>query len=356
MTKYTVGSLFAGVGGICQAFKDASCNVLWANEIDKNACKTYLLNHRYTKLIEEDIKILSAQKLEKIDILTAGFPCQPFSVAGHGKGFNDERGKLFFDFIRLLKDLKPKAYLLENVKSIVTHDNGKSFNKVINVIREAGYSFIPFVLNASEYTEIPQGRERIYIVGFINEADYFFAKPTKINDNSLENAIHSSLFRIPKKSKKPLKSIKDFLEHSTVSSADYYNKKDDKIHSIVLRDVLEKNIVYQFRRYYVRRNKSNVCPTLTANMGSGGHNIPIILDGRTPRRLTPKECFNLQGFPQKFKLPNDISKSQLYKQSGNTVVVPMVKKIAKEIVRVLDVVNCSVPRIVSANLPSRLAA
>ena len=117
MTKYTVGSLFAGVGGICQAFKDISCDVLWANENDKNSCKTYKLNHGDTNLIETDVRDLTKHDVKDIDILTAGFPCQPFSQAGHGKGFDDDRGKLFFDLIRLLKELNPKAYLLENVKN-----------------------------------------------------------------------------------------------------------------------------------------------------------------------------------------------------------------------------------------------
>jgi DNA (cytosine-5)-methyltransferase 1 len=337
MSNYNVGSLFAGVGGICQAFKDISCNVLWANENDKNSCKTYKLNHLNTKLIETDVKELTANDVESVDILTAGFPCQPFSQAGHGRGFDDDRGKLFFDFVRLLKDLQPKAYLLENVKTLVTHNDGKSFETVKDEVINAGYSFIPFVLKAHEYTEIPQGRERIYIVGFRNESEYFYNKPVKVNSQmDFGNAPCSASFKIPSASEIKRKSIRDFLEHSTVLPVDYYNKPDSTIHQTVRNDVIDENKVYQFRRWYVRENKSNVCPTLTANMGSGGHNIPIILDGETPRRLTPKECFNLQGFPENFKLPDDVPRGQLYKQSGNTVVIPMISRIAKEIVRVLD--------------------
>ena len=337
MSKYSVGSLFAGVGGICQAFKDLSCNVLWANENDKNSCKTYKLNHKTTRLIDGDIKKLTKDDVEGIDILTAGFPCQPFSQAGHGKGFDDERGMLFDDLIRLLKDLKPKAYLLENVKTLATHNEGKSFEYVRTALIGAGYSFIPFVLKAHEHTEIPQGRERIYIVGFRGESEYFFTKPVKINTQmDFGNAPCSSSFRIPAASENNLKNIKEFLEHSTVDPTDYYDKLDSKIHQTVREAVIDENKVYQFRRWYVRENKSNVCPTLTANMGSGGHNIPIILDGEIPRRLTPKECFNLQGFPKDFKLPDDVPRGQLYKQSGNSVVVPMIRKIAEEIIKVLD--------------------
>lgn len=338
--QYSVGSLFAGVGGICHAFRNASCNVLWANEIDSNACKTYRLNNKNTELLECDIKKLQNMSLQNIDILTAGFPCQPFSQAGHGKGFDDERGELFFEIPKLLKKLKPKAYLLENVRTLATHDSGKSFEIVKNSMLTAGYSFIPFVLNAAQYTDIPQGRERIYIVGFRNEEDYFYDKPIKENQNNISNRPLSKSFNIPAKRTRPLKAIESFLELSTVKKGDYYNNKENKIHAEVMKSVNRNDTVYQFRRHYVRVNKSNVCPTLTANMGSGGHNVPIVLDGKNPRRLTPKECFNLQGFPKNFKLPN-MAKGQLYKQAGNSVVVPMVQKIAEEITRILN--ECQKP-------------
>jgi len=337
LNKYKVGSLFAGVGGVCQAFKDSSTDVIWANEIDKKACMTYRLNHKNTTLIEEDIKNISKKNLQKIDILTAGFPCQPFSQAGHGKGFKDERGQLFFDVVRLLSDLEPQAYFLENVKTLATHDNRQTFLTIKEELKKAGYSFIPFILNASEYTDIPQGRERIYMVGFRGEADYSFDKPIKVNEHSdVEGCLLSKSFQIPKKKDTKLKTFHEFLDPTTVMGSDLYNNTENKIHQRVIDAVKCENTVYQYRRYYVRDNKSNVCPTLTANMGSGGHNIPIILDGQQPRRLTPKECFNLQGFPKNFQLPADIARGQLYKQAGNSVVVPMVQKIAKEIVRVLN--------------------
>ena len=337
MKKYKVGSLFAGIGGVCQAFNNTSCKVIWANEIDKNACITYKLNHNKTNLIEDDIRNLSQKNLKKIDILTAGFPCQPFSQAGHGKGFDDERGELFFDVVRLLEELQPRAYFLENVRTLATHDKGNTFDVIKKELEKVGYSFIPFILNASEYTDIPQGRERIYIVGFKDEAEYFFEKPIKVNQkDGLEKCKLSHSFTIPSKLKKRIKKVKDFLDTSTVLPSDLYNNLDNKIHQRVVDSVVKQDTVYQYRRYYVRENKSKVCPTLTANMGGGGHNIPIILDNNIPRRLTPKECFNLQGFPKKFKLPTNIARGQLYKQAGNSVVVPMVQQIAEEIVRVLD--------------------
>lgn len=332
--KYSVGSLFAGVGGICHAFQGASCDVLWANEIDSNACTTYRLNNKDTQLLECDIKDLHGKDLQDIDILTAGFPCQPFSQAGHGKGFNDERGELFFEVPKLLKKLKPKSYLLENVRTLATHNNGESFEIVKNEMLNAGYSFIPFVLNAAKYTDIPQGRERIYILGFKDESDYFYNKPIKLNENDIDDCLLSQSFNIPKETKKTPKKIKDFLE-GKVDKNYFYTDTTNHIHQKIREKVTNDNTVYQYRRYYVRENKSNVCPTLTANMGGGGHNIPIVLDEKIPRKLTPKECFNLQGFPPNFQLP-DITKGQLYKQAGNSVVVPMVQKIAKEMIRVLN--------------------
>lgn len=335
--SYKVGSLFAGVGGICQAFTNSNCNVIWANELDSNACKTYKLNHANTKLIECDIKQISKTNLEAIDILSAGFPCQPFSQAGHGKGFNDERGKLFFEVTRLLQELRPRAYFLENVKTLASHNNKETFKTIRENIQKAGYSFIPFILNAAKYTHIPQGRERIYIVGFIDESEYFFDKPTKINEiKNIHKKLISQSFIIPNKLYKKPKNVRDFLDKTTVQENDIYNNLSNTIHKKVIQEVINKDSVYQYRRHYVRENKSKVCPTLTANMGAGGHNIPIILDSGHPRRLTPKECFNLQGFPKDFKLPNDIARGQLYKQAGNSVVIQMVELIAREIVRVLD--------------------
>ncbi|KAF3983512.1 MAG: DNA (cytosine-5-)-methyltransferase [Methylococcales symbiont of Hymedesmia sp. n. MRB-2018] len=291
--NYTIGSLFAGVGGICHAFKAVSCEVLWANEIDSNACKTYKLNNKNTHLFECDIKDLHHRELPSIDILTAGFPCQSFSHAGHSKGFDDERGRLFFEVPKLLAKLQPKAYLLENVRALATHDKGNSLDIVKNAILRLGYSFIPFVLNAAKYTSIPQGRERIYMLGFSNEADFYFDAPTKINDKKITACPLSNAFYIPQETENTPKPIKDFLQNN-VDESYFYTDKNNHIHKKSAKNAKRNDTVYQYRRYYVRDNKSNVCPTLTANMAGGGHNVPIILDGGRPRKLTPKECFNLQ--------------------------------------------------------------
>jgi DNA (cytosine-5)-methyltransferase 1 len=336
-TSYTVGSLFAGVGGICQAFKDASCNIVWANEVDENSRRTYLANHpEVTFTSNHDVQDITKKNTDPVDILTAGFPCQPFSQAGRAKGFDDPRGHLFYDVVRLMRELSPRAYLLENVKTLATHHNGESFSVIATEIEKAGYSFIPFILRACEYTDIPQGRERIFIVGFRGEKTFHYGAPIKINDlKDFLGAPQSSNFTIPPPLGKDPRPVTDFLEAKTAEPSDFYGDPNSKIHQRVREAVTKPGIVYQYRRWFVRENKSNVCPTLTANMGLGGHNIPIVLDQPFPRRLSPKECFNLQGFKD-FKIPSDVSKVQLYRQCGNSVVVPLVERIAREIVRVLD--------------------
>lgn len=335
--KYKVGSLFAGVGGICQGFKNSNCEVIWANELDNNACITYQANHVETKLLKGDINEIDLKQFDKVDIVTAGFPCQPFSSAGLKKGFDDERGQVFYRVIDILNHIKPKAFLLENVKNLVTHSNGDSFAKVRNAILKSGYSFIPFVLKSDEYCDVPQARERLYIVGFAEEHDFSYDHPVKINNLNCDGDYISSRFSIPERETNKVRHVKDFLDGSHVHPSDYYEKPDNHIHTRVMEAVGSgcKDSVYQYRRKYVRQNKSNVCPTLTANMGGGGHNVPIIHDGEKVRRLNPRECFNLQGFSEDFVLPS-ISRGQLYKQAGNSVVIPVIEKIANKIIKALD--------------------
>ena len=326
--KLKVGSLFAGVGGICQAFKNAGFEVVWANEIDPSACKTYECNHKKTHLFAKSIEDLTKEDLKeygKIDILTAGFPCQPFSLAGHRLGFEDPRGKLFFNFITILKWTQPKAFFLENVKNIATHNDGKTIKAIEKAINDCGYSCKIFILKASDYSKIPQARERAYMIGFKNEGK----KGSK--------QILTNLFKQPKEVKTTF-PFSYFLEKDSVLESDFYTS-DSEISKKIRKHATKPDTFYQYRRYYVRENKSNTCPTLTANMGGGGHNVPIILDNNIPRKLTPKECFNFQGIPKKFKLPDNVNRSQLYKQAGNAVVVPVVESIATQIKKVLELNN-----------------
>jgi len=311
--KFTVGSLYAGVGGICQGFIDAGMKLEWANEFDKFACITYRHNFKHP-LHEGDIFELDPNGLEPVDILAGGFPCQPFSIAGYRKGFEDKRGNHFFRIIQYAKVLKPKAMLLENVKNLMSHDKGNTFKVIIETLEALNYTVYTQVLNSKAFGNIPQNRERIYIVAFLN-------------DKAKQN-IYGQYFKFPE----PIKlttTISDLIEDKQVD-AKYYYGKDKKIYPELAQNITSTETIYQWRRHYVRENKQNVCPTLTANMGTGGHNVPLVLTKTGIRKLTPHECFKFQGFPENFKLPES-SQAQLYKQAGNSVTVPVIKRIAQNI-------------------------
>lgn len=327
--KITVGSLFAGIGGIDLGFQQAGFDIKWANEIDKNACKTYKKNFRHN-LLEEDIHNLSPKKMPKVDIITSGFPCQAFSLAGYRRGFKDDRGNLFFETLRFIKTIKPKAFFLENVKNLYGHDKGNTFKVIRESLIDSGYSFLTKIINTKDYSNIPQTRERIYIIGFKGESE--FNKLNNYNDKFL-----SSKFKFPEKI--PLKKkIYQILEKEKLSSKYYYDSSfmKGKLFHLLEEEVNDKKSIYQWRRQYVRKNMQNLSPTLTANMGMGGHNVPIILDDVGIRKLTPRECANLQGFPKNFDFPKELPDSQIYKQIGNAVTVKVVKNIANEMYKVLD--------------------
>lgn len=309
-----VAGFFAGVGGIELGFKNAGFSVIYANEIDKFASLTYVKNHNH-KLVTDDIANLS--DIPDIDVIVAGFPCQAFSIAGYQKGFDDERGNVFFKLAKIIDKKKPRVVFLENVKNLKTHDKGKTYDTIFNILKNMGYYVTSSVLNASEYANIPQNRERIYIVGFLNKDNF---------DN----------FSFPNKEKLVLK-ISDIVDFDKkVDSKYYYSDKNCKNYEMVKQGVINKDTIYQYRRVYIRENKNNLCPTLTANMGTGGHNVPLVLTKYGIRKLTPKECFMFQGFPSDFVLPS-IADSHLYKQAGNSVVVPMIEKIAQNIKKAMEI-------------------
>lgn len=245
---YTVGSLFAGIGGICLGFEQAGAKVIWANEIDKNACLTYKTNFKDVNLIQGDIMKLDAKTLPKVDILVAGFPCQPFSIAGFQKGFDDDRGNLFFEVLRFIKDIKPKAFLLENVKNLASHDKGNTLKVIKKHLENEGYIINYKIMNTSEFGNIPQNRERIYIVGFNKEESF-------------------SKFDFPKKIKLE-KTILDIIDIDEQQDKKYYYN-NCKCYDELKENMKSSDTLYQWRRVYVRENKNKLCPTLTANMGTG---------------------------------------------------------------------------------------
>ena len=263
--------------------------------------------------------------MPKIDILTSGFPCQAFSIAGYQKGFKDPRGNHFFETLKFIQHLKPKAILLENVKNLASHDKGNTFKVIKDFILNSGYSFISETLNTKDHGNLPQNRERVFIVGFRGE---------EYEDDFTMNsaALCSQSFKFP--DQVPLsKKIKDLFERRKVDKCFYYN--GTYLYKKLKEEITNKKTIYQWRRMYVRENKSNVCPTLTANMGTGGHNVPLIKDNYGIRKLTPRECIRFQGFPDNFILP-DIARTQLYKQIGNSVTVPVITKVAEEIISSLN--------------------
>lgn len=311
-SKFTVGSLYAGVGGICLGFKNAGFKLEWANEFDRNACITYRQNFNH-HLFEEDIWKLDPNKLEKVDILTAGFPCQPFSVAGYRKGFEDDRGNHFFRIVEYIDAIQPKVLFLENVKNLENHDKGNTFKVIKETLVAKNYSVFHKVLNTKDFGNVPHNRERIFIIAFSNE--YF---------PGIE-------FKFPEP--EPLtKTIKEIVQNKKMPEAFYYGQ-DKYMYPALSTAIKSDETVYQWRRQYVRENKSKVCPTLTANMGTGGHNVPLVKTKFGIRKLTPEECFAFQGFPVfdgKYFLPK-MANSHLYKQAGNSVSVPVIERLAESI-------------------------
>ena len=323
MRKFKVGALFSGVGGIELGLTSTKkFEISWANELDKYCARTYRENFNHT-FLEKDINNLNGKELNEVDILVGGFPCQAFSVAGYQKGFEDKRGDVFFQIIRLINELpnKPKVLLLENVKNIYTHDKKKTFRIIQDSLEQTGYCVFSKIMNTYEYTNIPQNRERTFIICFL-EGKHAFMDPSKPMSTYFQKIFP------PKKRTSKLKDISYFLERNEVEEK-YYYRQDKYNYKELSASIKKKETFYQWRRVYVRENKSGVCPTLTANMGTGGHNVPLIRDNYGIRKLTPRECFNLQGFPKNFKFPNDVPNSQLYKQAGNSVTIAMIKKVAE---------------------------
>jgi len=330
-TNYTVASFFGGVGGIDLGFDQTKkFSSVYINEFDKNAQETIAINFPNVKLDRRDIHDVKEEEVPSTDIIVGGFPCQAFSIAGYRKGFDDERGDLFFELLRIITHHNPKAIFIENVKNMVTHGEGNTFKVIREALTLNGYYIKWKVMNGKDYGNIPQNRERIYIVGFLDK-------------NAFDN------FEFPEgvELTNGLDTVIDFK--SKVEDRYYYKEGVQNFYDKLEEAIKSQNSVYQWRRQYVRENKSGVVPTLTANMGTGGHNVPLILSNHGIRKLTPRETFNVQGFPEDFKLP-EISNGQLYKQAGNSVVVPVIKRIADKIASALD--RSNIEKSVYANIES----
>lgn len=315
--EFTFIDLFAGIGGFRIALQNTGGKCVYTSEWDESAKKTYRAN--FGEVPFGDITRNSVKSFipDKFDVLCAGFPCQAFSIAGNRKGFSDTRGTLFFDVQQIIEEHRPKVVFLENVKNLMSHDKGKTFKVIVEILeKKLGYKVYYQVLNSMTHANIPQNRERIFIVAF---------DPVQVKKYDK--------FKFPSEVKLT-KSIHDILDHNRQDEK-YYYKKDHPYYPEMKKTITKRDTVYQWRRVYVRENKSNVCPTLTANMGTGGHNVPLIKDDFGIRKLTPIETFAFQGYPvERYILPS-IANSKLYMQAGNSVTTTLVERISKEIFKVL---------------------
>lgn len=304
-----VCSLFAGIGGIDLGFKQAGFGIVWANEYDAAACKTYRRNFGDSVLVESDIRKVTAESIPDFDVLTAGFPCQPFSVAGKQKGFNDKRGNLFFEITRIVDAKRPKVIFLENVANLMEHDEGRTFLVIFNSLVQFGYTVYYKVMAANEYGNLPQIRKRIYIT-----------------------AVHDDLcvsYKYPEPIELTLKST-DII-HRAERQNDIYYYNGTELFSYFENRMNDRLAIYRPTDTEVRWTKKQMCPTLTANMGTYPDRVPVVWDDFGIRKLTLRECLDFQGFPKEYYFPNTVSMDDAYKQIGNSVCVPVIRRIAEQI-------------------------
>ncbi len=309
----TFVDLFAGIGGMRIGFERAGCRCIWSNDNNKFSAQTYTDNFGVADFVLGDITQIPASEIPDFDILCAGFPCQPFSIAGVSKkksldkphGFEDEtQGTLFYDIVRVIRDKQPQAFFLENVRNLERHDRGRTFRVIRDALGELGYSLYHGVVNAKLL--VPQNRERIFMVGF--------------RDTSLDFAFPNIPDAKPR--------LGDILEDVV---PDKYTLTDHLWG--YLQDYAEKHRLKGNGFGFGLVDMNNCARTLSARYYKDGSEILIPQIGRNPRRLTPRECARLQGFPDSFRIP--VSDTQAYKQFGNSVALPVVEILAKAVVKTL---------------------
>lgn len=316
MDKFTFIDLFAGIGGMRLAFEAAGGQCVFSSEYDKYSQKTYYANFGETP--SGDITEIDENEIPNHDILVAGFPCQPFSIAGVSKknslnmqhGFLDKtQGTLFFDIVRILSAKRPKAFLLENVKNLTSHDKGRTFEIITETLDKLGYQIYYKVLDGKHY--VPQHRERILIVGF---------------DRNIYG--DEQIFEFPDMPDTP-HQLKDIL----LSKVDDKYTLSDRLWKY-LQDYAEKHRKKGNGFGYGLANPEGITRTLSARYYKDGSEILIPQKNKNPRRLIPRECAKLQGYPDNFKIV--VSDTQAYRQFGNSVVVPLMTTVAKQLVELID--------------------
>ena len=307
-STFTFIDLFAGIGGIRLGFEAVGCKCIFSSEFDHNACNTYHLN--FGEWPSGDITKINSEDIPDFDILLAGFPCQAFSIIGKKEGFlNETCGTLFFEVERILRDKQPKAFLLENVRNLVSHDNGRTYHTILSHLDDAGYKVFPKVLNALDYGP-PQKRERIILVGFKRgvfpkQNEFVFPDPIPARERT---------------------TLEDILEDH-VNSKYYVNEAISQRRKNSLKD---KN----YPKPYI--SHENMCGSITphpycsALRAGASANYVLVND---ERRLTEREMLRLQGFPEWYSF--DVNYTQAKKQCGNSVAVPMIEKVAEQMMKVM---------------------
>ena len=309
--KFKFIDLFAGIGGIRIPFQELGGKCVFTSEWDKFAQKTYSIN--FGEVPNGDITKIEANSIPDFDVLLGGFPCQPFSQAGLKKGFSDTRGTLFFEIERIIQEKRPKAFLLENVKQLRGHDKGRTLRVILEHLDMQNYYVKYEVLRAGDFG-VPQNRERIYIVGL--DRNYFDIPQD-----------YDFKFPEPTYQKTSLGSIleKDVDEKYTISDSLWEGHQRRK------REHKEKGNGFGYSLFNENSEYTN---TLSARYYKDGSEILIEQSGKNPRKLTPRECARLQGFPENFVIP--VSDTQAYKQFGNSVAVPVIRYIAKQIISTIE--------------------
>lgn len=339
LAKFTVGALFAGMGGFCAGFKHKNFQTLWASDINEACRLPYEVNfgnqNSELKFGEDgDIRKLSGlgeNGLRPVDILHAGFPCQSFSIAGKREGFNDAKGngRLMFEIFRLIEEwnskgdsYKPRIIVFENTPNFLTGNGGEWFRKFCMELTRIGYWFSKrnaFEIDTQADFGMVQNRKRAFMIALSR------------------GAYNGNRFDFTKSIKKYKQNLDDILENQV--DGKYFLKADNRYFKEIMASKIDDNNLrlYHYRKYRVRPQKPNHCPTLPANMGAGGHNVPfIITDENQVRKLTERECLRLQGFEDNYIIPNNLLSSKLYQMIGNSVSPVVSKAIASEILNFFE--------------------
>ncbi len=302
--------LFAGIGGFRIALEKEKYKCVFSSEIDKHAVATYKEN--FGEVPAGDITKINEKDIPSHDILCAGFPCQPFSISGKQKGFEDTRGTLFFDVARIAESHKPKILFLENVSNLRSHSDGETINTMVKILQNMGYNVFHEILNASDFG-VPQARKRIYILAFRNDLnieEFQFPKPLG-KDVALEDILLSD-----SKTEKYIIDRKDI-----VFKSEFPKERELKPLRIgTINKGGQGDRIYSVKGHAI---------TLSANGGGAGAKTGAYLVNKKVRKLSPEECKLVQGFPKEFKIP--VSDSQAWKQFGNTVAIPVLDNIIKQI-------------------------